>query len=217
MQTITAAEKEKLRDFVSMDDWMLLYINLVRVIKAMRDLADFELRMDLNLYTSNMININEAFAKGPEPQSEFENPPAQDGAYTLAANLKSSLADLAGEGSKEGASNNINRSADTQSAVMNPQSANRADHAMSNQDASSSNDLVRLEGTQSYEEFKRALRIVAGEEAPTPEQKQAPQAQDQAKGPASKSIEEDQIDSSTSRGPQKAGADTFDCIDPLFT
>ena len=52
-----------------MDDWMLLYVNLMRIIKAMWDSLDFELRMDLNLYTSNMTNINEAFSKASHRQN----------------------------------------------------------------------------------------------------------------------------------------------------
>lgn len=155
MNSIMTADKEKLKGRVSLDDWMVLYINFVRLIKGLRDLVDFELRMDINLYASNMIIINQTYAR------------AGPGQGALNANLKSSLADLVG--GQDDVSNHANRSLDAQSALMNPQSANNmADQSMDNNVENQNNQLVSLEGTQSYEEFKRALRIVAGEEAPSP-------------------------------------------------
>lgn len=106
---------------------MVLYINFVRLIKGLRDLVDFELRMDINLYTSNMIIINQAYTRaGPSHGA------------ALNANLKSSLADLVGD--KDDASNQVNRSLDAQSALMNPQSAtNQADQSMENNAESQNN------------------------------------------------------------------------------
>ena len=107
MNSIMTSDRDKLMVRVSFDDWMVLYINLIRLIKGLRDLVDFELRMDVNLYTSNMIIINQAYTRSVQGHISQNN------------NLiKSSLADLVGH--KDDLSNHANRSLDTQSALMNP-------------------------------------------------------------------------------------------------
>jgi len=51
--------------------------------------------------------------------------------------MKSGLADAVGEGGKDDGSNLANRSADTQSAVVNPQSSNQGGKAKDHQESSS--------------------------------------------------------------------------------
>lgn len=59
---IMSFDKETIKQNVSYDDWMVFYICLLRIVKGMRDLVEFELRMDVHLYMSNMTIINHAYS-----------------------------------------------------------------------------------------------------------------------------------------------------------